>query len=65
MGIEGFDYPVFMQREKDRGLDNRNPGAEEDMAHDVITISPNRKVLSFEISSGPWIDQFRVIVQAN
>ncbi len=65
VGIEGFDYPVFMQREKDRGLDNRNPGAEEDMAHDVITISPNRKVLSFEISSGPWIDQFRVIVQAN
>lgn len=65
VGIEGFDYPVFMQREKDRGLDNRNPGAQEDMAHDVIAISPNRKVLSFEISSGPWIDQFRVIVQAN
>jgi len=65
VGIEGFDYPVFMQREKDRGLDNRNAGAEEQMAHDVITISPDRKTLSFEISSGPWIDQFRVIVQAN
>ena len=48
-----------------RGIEPTRPADLPDSGRDVVTLSPDRRTLSLDLSAGSAVDQIRVVVQAS